>query len=256
MEARKILIYLALKYKGNREDIYKEISIKREKFSNEVKEQISKLEVDAVTILDEEYPTAFKKITNPPFVLFYKGNKNLLESKNNTYLSVVGSRNATSYGLEMVEKTLKNLSKRVVVVSGLASGIDTKAHKTALNNGYGTIAVLGSGINYIYPKENVDLYNDIIKNEGLIISEYPDEVEPTKESFLIRNRLIAGLGKCTLLIESYTKSGAFNTACQAATFGRNVACVPQRANLNSNCNKLIKDGAYLVENSKDLELLL
>lgn len=252
MEARKVLIYLALKFQGKWDEMYKEISLKREKISKETSEEIDKINLDAITIVDPDYPSFLKSIHNPPFVLFYKGNKELLDNRKYRHLAIVGSRKASMYGLDMVTNLLKELPKDVVIVSGLATGIDAKAHATALKNDYKTIAILGSGIDNCYPSENKELYDKIIEADGLILSEYPSFVEPEKDHFLIRNRIIAGLCKSLVLVESYTRSGAYNTACQAAGFGKNVACVPHMATMQSNCNKLIKEGAYLVENSNDV----
>ena len=116
-----------------------------------------------------------------------------------------------------------------------------------------TIAVLGNGIDVEYPICNKELYKRIPKKGGLIISEYPYGVVGTPTSFLVRNRIIAGLSKCTLLVESYDRSGAVNTVNYAIYFGKNVGCVPSSAIKESNPNKFIKDGAALIENAKDLE---
>lgn len=250
-EARNIMIYLSLYYKGEWDSIYNELKKRRlTLIKEEVDKEVEKHK-NAICVFDPIFPKQLKNVDRPPFVLFYKGNLDLLDKKYRK-LSVVGSRLSTSYGEMMTAKIISKLEKDTVIVSGLARGIDYKAHDEAIKNNLKTIAFIGQGINYIYPKENEEMYQKIIDNGGLILSEYPDLIEPSKENFLFRNRLIAGLSGCTLLIESYARSGAYNTACYAAAFGKNVACVPGNAISESNTNKLIKDGAYLVESASDL----
>lgn len=253
MEARKIIIYLSLLFNGDWDLIYKELKEKTIKFNDELKEKIEEINVDAITILDSEYPSSLKKIDKPPFVLFYKGNKELINSK--SILAVIGSRNSTNYGENSIKDLFLDISKDIVIVSGLAKGIDKTAHKEALKNNLKTIAVLGCSLNYLYPKENQDVFDDILNNDGLIISEYYDKNKIDKNNFLFRNRVIAGLANSILLIESYGRSGALSTCNYGLTFGKNIACVPNQINKNSNCNKLIKDGAYLIETSQDINNL-
>lgn len=253
MKSRSILIYLAVKFKGDWDFLMDEFKNKRTRLNQNDVEEIEKLNIDAITILDENYPKILKTIHKPPFVLFYKGNVSLLNNENLRYLAIVGSRDSTIYGEAMTLKIIKELKKDTCVVSGLAKGIDRKAHIEALNANLKTIAVLGTGIDVKYPSCNKDLYDEIIKKDGLILSEYPFSTEGSTNSFLVRNRIIAGLCKCTLLIESFNRSGAVNTVNYALHFGRNVGCVPSSAIKESNPNKFIKDGAQLVENAQDLE---
>ncbi len=230
-----------------------EFKNKRTHFSEEEMSKIENLNIDAITILDKDYPDCLKNIEKPPFVLFYKGDRSLINDPNYHYLAVVGSRNSTIYGEMMTIKIIKDLPKDTCIVSGLAKGIDRKAHEEGLKNGLKTIAVLGNGIDVEYPICNKELYKRIPKKGGLIISEYPYGVVGTPTSFLVRNRIIAGLSKCILLVESYDRSGAVNTVNYAIYFGKNVGCVPSSAIKESNPNKFIKDGAALIENAKDLE---
>lgn len=250
-ESRNIMIYLAIYYKGERDLIYDELKKRRLTLIKDEVEKEVKKHKNAICVFDPIFPKQLKNVDKPPFVLFYKGDINLLDKKYRK-LSVVGSRTSSTYGEMMTSKIISKLAKDTVIVSGLAKGIDYKAHDEAIKNNLKTIAFIGQGIDYIYPKENEEMYHKIIENGGLILSEYPGLIEPNKENFLFRNRLIAGLSGCTLLIESYKRSGAYNTACYAAAFGKNVACVPGNAIIESNTNKLIKDGAYLVESANDL----
>ena len=138
-----------------------------------------------------------------------------------------------------------------VIVSGLAKGIDSIAHKGAIEGGGKTVAILGSGIDYCYPSENKELYDEI-KSSHLLISEYPNKSMPTPEQFPWRNRIIAGLSNTIVVAEAGIHSGTYITVADGLMNGRNICCVPHMANLNSGCNKLIKEGAALVENAKDV----
>ena len=175
MDSRKILIYLALKYKGDWDSIYHDISNHATLDINEdlVDVALSKMTSNAVTILDSEYPDTLKNIYRPPFVLFYHGNIKLLDCKYKS-IAVVGSRKCSEYGLECTEKLVKDLCKEFVIISGLAEGIDSCAHACALKYKGKTIGVLGSGINNIYPDSSKDLY-EIMKKTQLVISEYPEK---------------------------------------------------------------------------------
>lgn len=254
MKIRKLLLGIAYYFNGRWDDIYKAIKTNNNPLpkSNITEEMLDKLQ--AFTILEEDkYPSRLKQTDRPPFALFYKGDISLLKSDH--ILAVVGSRENSDYGKDCCNNLLKNLKPDTVIVSGLAKGIDTYAHTAALKNGYKTIAVLGSGIDNIYPQNNRDLVDKIIDNGGLVISEYPGLVEPEKENFIARNRIIAGLCSGLLLVESYGRSGALNTCLCALNCGRNIGCVPTQVGKNSNCNRLIKEGALLIENSSDVDTL-
>lgn len=212
-----------------------------------------KLSTDYVTLLDNNYPNCFKtKLGEPPFVLYYKGDISLLNNKDFRKLSIVGSRRCSKYGVESVKQIISSLPKDYIIISGLAKGIDSIAHKTALECGLKTIAVLGSGIDYIYPEENLTLYNDIILNRGLILSEYPNHVSPKKDNFIFRNRLVASLGEFLLIGEAYSHSGTQTTITYALQCGNSVGCIPYPINTDSLCNTFIKEGAYLIDSSKEI----
>lgn len=246
---RKILLYFALKYKGNFNMIYKAIKEKEFVEQKQLDDIESKIKCSYITLLDKEYPACLKDIGTPPFVLFYYGDLSLLNCSNK--ISIIGKRENSNYGKIMCEKIVSELDKNTCVVSGLALGIDAIAHKTALNSNLKTIAVLGCGIDYIYPYKNIDIYNKI-KEKGLLISEYPNDINATPQNFLIRNRIIAALSEYILVVEASYKSGTMNTVAYGLEFGREICCVPNLANINSGCNKLIKQGAKLVECAKDI----
>ncbi len=205
-----------------------------------------------ITINDFSYLQQLKQIKNPPNQLYYKGNIELLNSPG---IAIIGSRGCTKYGEKMAKKFAKELSMYgLVIISGMANGIDSYAHLGALDGSKKTIAVLPSGLNNIYPKENTKLYEEILNNNGLIISEYSENEEAKYENFLQRNRIVSGLSIGTLVVEGGHRSGTSITARLTREQGKNVFCVP--SNLDSKMsitpNRLIKDGAYLVTCVEDI----
>ena len=208
-----------------------------------------------VTILSPDYPELLKQREKPPFVLFYYGDWSLIQNFQNN-CAVVGSRECTEYGQTVTEEIVKEVAKKYTIVSGMALGVDTVAHQTAMDIGGKTIAVLGSGIDYCYPYDNKLLYKKL-KREQLVISEYPGRVPPTHLSFPRRNRIIAAISKGVIVTEAYAKSGTLSTVWFAHEAQRIVMCVPYQAGLGSECNRLISDGgAFLVEDGKRaIELL-
>lgn len=251
IKGRDLLIYLAVKYQGDWDNIYSAIKRKEKINENELNEAICNITSKAVTIIDEDFPNGLKSLYKPPFVIFYHGDLSLTFQKNKV-IGVIGSRECSDYGLEMVDILLKDLDKDYIVVSGLAKGIDKQAHLVSLKRNLKTISVLGSGINYVYPSENKELYKEIIDTNNLIISEYPECTKPEKENFVMRNRLIAGLANGLVVIEAGFKSGSLTTVKVALQQGKDIMCVPHLATNLSSCNRLIKEGAYLVENSQDI----
>lgn len=247
----EVLVYLSIIHNGDWNKIYRDVLDKRPIEKEDVLNKVKELNCSYITILNGSYPLSLKSTFKPPFVLFYKGNIELLKTEKRK-IAVIGSRDNSEYGKITTENICKDLVKEnFVIVSGLAKGIDSIAHKSCLDNNGETIAVLGNGINVTYPKENDMLYKKI-GNEGLIISEYPPNVLPDSFNFPKRNRIIAGLSEGVLVIEAKEKSGTMNTVSHALEDGKQIFCVPERSNLNSGCNKLIKEGAKLVETAKDI----
>lgn len=248
-----ILLYFAVKYEGDFELIYKAIMNKEKCNYSEVEEIVNNLKCKYTTIISSDYPVKLKHLNRPPFVIFYEGDLSILNKKS---VAVIGSRKNSEYGEEMCNKIISELvDKGIVIISGLARGIDGISHKIAISKNCGTIGVLGNGINYYYPKENEDIQNEI-KKSGLLISEYPPFSKPKKENFPNRNRIIAALCNGLIVIEAKKRSGTMITVNEALNLGKDIMCVPNRANVDSGCNFLIKNGAYLVESSLDvLEIL-
>lgn len=250
LNARTILIALSLKYKGDWEGIYEAINEKDIEGLDNFANEIDNLKCKTVTILDPGYPEILKQIYRPPFVIYYYGNFNLLNSIANN-VSVVGTRNPSEYGAKITTEIVKKIAQKYVVVSGMAKGIDSISHHACIDGGGSTIAVLGSGIDYCYPSENKNLYEEI-KNNHLVMSEYPGDVKPNKLNFPMRNRIIAGLGKALLITEAKEQSGTSITAHYALEFGRIIMAVPTRVGEGSACNQLIRSGAILVESGDDV----
>lgn len=208
-----------------------------------------KKNIKIVTMMDSEYPEMLKYIYDPPIVLYVKG-----DIPQSNAVAVVGSRRASGYGIETAFKLSSGLAQAgVLVVSGLARGIDTAAHCGALNESFTTVAVLGCGVDIPYPPENKSLMERIIQ-WGAVISEYPPGTPPAPYNFPSRNRIISGMSLGTLVVEAGLKSGSLITAKYALEQGRDVFAVPGNINhLNSmGTNRLIKDGAKIVLGVDDI----
>ena len=186
-------------------------------------ELIHKSGIKWITIFDENYPKLLAQIYDPPVVLYYKGSLGCL---NNKCIAVVGSRKMTNYGKTVCEQFVRFLVNfNLTIVSGLAKGIDAMAHKTAVLENGQTVAVLGGGLNEIYPLENIGLAKDIINGHGAIVSEFPPDYSIMPGNFPSRNRIISGLSEATLVVEAAEDSGSLITARQALEQGRNVFTV-------------------------------
>jgi DNA processing protein len=208
--------------------------------------------VQVVTREDADYPKNLREIYDPPLVLYVKGT---LSSKDAVSIGIVGSRRTSLYGQEMARKLAYQLARvGVTVVSGLARGIDTQAHKGALQAKGRTVAVLGCGIDVVYPAENRKLAEEIVEKGGALVSEFPFGVQPDRQTFPMRNRIVSGWSLGVLVVEANLQSGALITAGFAAEQGRHVFAVPGRADsaLAKGSNKLIKDGAKLTEDVEDV----
>jgi len=214
-------------------------------------EKLHKLDVTVLTWDSPDYPDLLKQVANPPATLYIRGQ---LTPADDWALAVVGTRRATTYGKECTRLLARGLvENNVTVVSGLAYGIDTEAHTTALKAGGRTLAVLGSGVDYLYPAENRKLAQAIIEN-GALISEYPLGTRPESGNFPRRNRIISGLSLGVLIVEGTIQSGARITADYALEQGRDVFAVPGSIlrKSGSGPNHLIQNGATLVTKVEDI----
>ncbi|WKV09143.1 DNA-processing protein DprA [Thermoanaerobacterium sp. CMT5567-10] len=214
-------------------------------------ERLNKEKVKALLIDDNEYPKLLREIYDAPQVLYVKGD---IRESDDISMAIVGSRNATSYGRSVSEKLSYELSKHgFTIVSGMARGIDSLAHKGAIKAGGRTIAVLGCGVNIVYPEENKRLMEYIISN-GAVVSEYPLDYLPIAGNFPARNRIISGLSLGVVVVEAGVKSGSLITAKFALEQGRDVFAVPGfiTSAYSKGTNELIKQGAKLVTSSSDI----
>ncbi|NQT28376.1 MAG: DNA-protecting protein DprA [Candidatus Omnitrophica bacterium] len=231
-------------------DVEKILSKRTAEMLDRELELITKENIDCLDISDQDYPSLLKEIENPPVVLYLKGNRKILGK---FLFAIVGSRKPTSYGLSIAGDFSEKLSKEgIVIVSGLALGIDTIVHRKAIKTGE-TVAVLGSGLLNIYPRENKDLALEIACS-GAVVSEYPLYTSPLRENFPRRNRIVSGMSRGVLVVEAASRSGALITAHSACEQNRDVFAIP--GNINSPVSKgthiLIKEGAKLVDCVDDI----
>jgi DNA processing protein len=228
-------------------------AIKRHTPPESVKKELEKIHQKGIRILtlnDSDYPTLLLEIPDPPPYLYVYGC--MPETQKN--ISIVGSRNATQYGLDTTQRLGRDLAAHgMTIVSGMARGIDTAAHEGALMTHGKTIAVLGSGLERIYPKENETLFHRIAES-GAVISEFPLNAEPEAHHFPMRNRVISGLSLGTVIVEATLRSGSLITARLAAEQNREVFAVPGSINSfkSTGTHTLIKQGAKLVEQAGDI----
>lgn len=209
------------------------------------------LGVDIIPYRDPRYPERLKQVADPPILLYARGKTELLASHS---VAVVGTRRPTAYGRNVAEKVTRDLVRAGLThVSGMARGIDTASHRGALAGGGRTIAVLGTGVDTPYPKENKKLYEEIVEN-GLVVSEFPLGAAPFPQNFPIRNRIIAGVGYATLVVEGAQYSGSLITARLALEQGRDVLAVPGNVTSRQSWgpNLLIRDGAKLIQEAADV----
>jgi DNA processing protein len=210
-------------------------------------------DVKIITWQDKEYPENLKNIHDPPPVLYLKGQ---LDPRDKLAVAIVGTRHASSYGLKMAEELARQMAQRgITIVSGMARGIDSAAHRGALAAGGRTIAVWGSGLEVVYPSENKDLAEEIAQ-KGAILSQFPMKTQPNRQTFPVRNRIISGLSLGVVVAEAPMESGALISAHCALEQGREVFAIPGRVTDKGSqgTNRLIKAGAKLVEDWQDVLL--
>ena len=205
--------------------------------------------INLCSIFEEDYPPVLKQIDSPPMFFYYRGNLEPFVER----IGIVGTRHNTFYGQSVALELGKELATAgLTVVSGAARGIDTFAHRGALKTGR-TVAVMGCGINYIFPRENKKLYEEIAER-GVVLSEFPPQMTPNHGTFPSRNRIIAGLCKGIIVVEAGVKSGALITSTYASKFGRDIFSIPGQiyAEKSVGCNNLIQDGATLIKSAQDI----
>lgn len=209
--------------------------------------------IKAIKKTDELFPKLLQEIYDPPSIIYYAGDISIL---NQICLAIVGTRKCSWYGEEMTKKIITGLAnQKITVISGLALGIDATAHRSALANKLNTAAIIGSGLDQdsFYPKINYRLFEEIIDNGGLVLSEYEPGTKPRKHHFPLRNRIVAGLSKLLIVVEAGFKSGALITAYSALNENREVGAVPGNAlsGKSDGCHELIKKGSHIITHAND-----
>lgn len=207
-------------------------------------------EFDSISIMDPEYPEELLWMHNPPVLLFYSGNIDLLKHPK---IAVVGSRSCSRTGIQSVEKIINELNNELIVVSGLAKGIDAAAHYAAIRNGGKTIGVIGTGLDVFYPRSNKQLQK-YMGGSHLVLTEYGPSQGPQKHHFPERNRIIAGLSRAVIVAEARLRSGSLITCERAMEEGRDVFAIPGSIldGRSDGCHHLIQEGAKLVTSGKDV----
>lgn len=237
--------------KGITKSAVEKMSDKNLDEAEKVVEKCESLGIDIVTLFDVKYPTALKNISNPPILLFVDG---YLPEGDSLLMAVVGSRKPSIYGLNMTDKISFDLAKAgMVIVSGMARGVDSAAHRAAIRAGGKTVAVLGCGVDVIYPPENGRL-KVLISQNGAVVSEFLPGTAPKPSCFPVRNRIVSGMSDAILVTEGKASSGSTITANLAKDQGREVFCLPGNADnpLSAAPNRFIREGARLAASAEDI----
>jgi len=214
---------------------------------------IEKYKIKPLFLTDKEYPQRLLNCYDSPTLLFYKGEADLNASK---VIAIIGTRNNTDYGKQQTEKLMKELSSQnILVVSGMAFGIDAIAHKAAVKNALSTVGVLAHGLDQIYPPDHSNLAKDMLKNGGGLLTEFRSNTNPDKHNFPTRNRIVAGMSDATIVIETKEKGGSMITAELANGYNKDVFALPGRVNdsKSAGCNFLIRNNkAMLLTDAEEL----
>ena len=214
---------------------------------------MEKYKITPLFLTDKNYPRRLLHCYDSPTLLYYKGSADLNTQK---IVSVVGTRNNTDYGKQVTEKLISDLAAlNVLVISGLAFGIDAIAHKAALKNNLSTVGVLAHGLDLLYPSQHAPLAKDMLKHQGGLLTEFPSKTNPDKHNFPIRNRIVAGMSDATVVIETGIKGGSMITAELANSYNKDVFAFPGKStdNKSAGCNYLIRNHkAVLLTEAKEL----
>ena len=210
-------------------------------------------QIRAITLNDDDYPQRLRECADAPIILYYKGNADLNQSK---IISIVGTRQCTQYGIDLIRRFVSDLRRHcpeMLIVSGLAYGVDINAHRQALAQGYPTVAVLAHGLDHIYPYHHRDTAAQML-NHGGLLTEFMTQTNADKPNFVRRNRIVAGLSDAVIVIESKSKGGGLITADIAQSYNRAVFAYPGAVGMpcSEGCNNLIRDNvAALISNADD-----
>ncbi len=245
---RNYLNYLKIEEKYIDRMLY----IKKHNILSKLENLLAQENIELLNYQDPLFPSLLRETKNFPLILFYQGSLHALPEM---FISIVGSRDCSPDAKKRLDYLLNKLETNYSLVSGLALGIDTYVHLAALNNNLHTCAILGSGLKQVYPKQNISLAKEIVYNQGCLISQFLPSQKPLKYHFPLRNQIIAGMSKSTLVIEAKKRSGALITANLALDYGRYVAAVPGNILLKQyeGSNELIKNGAIVITNQIDIK---
>lgn len=209
------------------------------KYVDDLMEAANQEKIKIISFYDDDYPESLRNISNSPVILYAKGNLDLL--KNEKIVACVGTRKPSEHTLKRIKESIEIMAKsNIVIASGLALGVDAFSHQYSINNGAKTIAILGNGLERIYPKENNKLANEILQKDGLLISEYPPKSNIQKSNFIERNRLISGISKGVIVFEAEEKSGTMHTAKFALKQNKKIYCPISETVNSSGIVKLIE----------------
>ena len=251
MKPQEILFYFTYLHHGNWDKIYDSILKKEPIDESKLAEFQKNNHYSYITLLDKDFPECLKNIEMPPYVIFYQGDLNLL--KEGKRVAVIGTRKMSEYGAKVTKDFVQDLvNEDYIIVSGLARGVDGKAHQVCLEEQGKAIAVIGNGLDVVYPTCNKDIYEGVSKT-GLIITEYPEGTPAEPNNFRLRNRLVAGAADIVLVMEAFARSGTLITVKYALEQGKDIYCVPDRLGRGSICNKLIKELGCLIESVSDID---
>lgn len=254
VNVRDILFALSDKNDGDYRRLFNDIKDKKMIQEGDLDLSHQKNDSNFLTILDDTYPECFKQVSCPPIVLYYYGDLSLLDRRYR--LTVIGSRESREYQLSRCEEIISSLEDKfddqLVIVSGMARGIDSKAMRAAMKKSAPVISVLGCGIDNIYPKESEDIYSYCKSGKGLILSEYPRDCKANKSNFTFRNRLMAALSPSLLVLSGKIKSGSATTVKYALDLSKDIMALPCDEDGDSLTNSIIKEGAFLISSATDV----
>lgn len=253
LSTRDVLFLLSNQYCGDYQKMIHAMKEKRSVDKEKLEELYQKTKCHFVTLLDDDYPPILKQVTYPPLILYYYGDLSLLSKPYR--MTAIGCRNPTIYQSDMVHRLIKQteegLKNEAVIVSGMAKGIDSIAMRAAMQSKAKVVAISGCGIDSFYPKESQDIY-EYCKTDGLVLSEYPFDIEPKPSNFVFRNRLLVAFGKILFVGAGSEKSGTSSSVTHALNMNKEIFALPCNIGENNLCNILIKEGASPVLCAKDL----
>lgn len=255
VSARDILLSISIQYDGDYQKMLNEIKYHKPDLSgNKIQEALSKVKANFCELTGEQYPSSFKNCINPPILFYYYGNLSLLEKKYR--ITCVGSRKPTIYQnrtcFEFLQRCEEHFKNDLVIVSGMAGGLDQTFMKAAMEKEAPVVSIIGSGIDNPYPSDNGGIYDYCKSGKGLVISEYPGELSAKKENFLFRNRLLAVASPVLFIGGGNNRSGTASTLKYALEFGKEVCALPCNVTGDDLTNSSIKSGAESILCPRDL----